>query len=100
MSGDSQPDGGRNSYLRLVRRDVPEEIARFEIESDPYANMLGTGTRSSGQPQLRLLKDGEAPEEPDRRRHPVLTLISLVIIVVWIVLPAGLLILSRTGTWP
>lgn len=101
MSGDVNPSDGRNAYIDLVRGDVPDEIARFGIGSDPSANVLGTGERVGSGAHLRLVGDDEMVDEPAaRRQHPVLTFVSLVLIVAWIVVPAGLIILSRTGTWP
>lgn len=101
MSGDSQQQEGRNAYLDLLRGGLPEEIVRFGIESDPSTNVLGTATRAAGRGHLRLVTDDEIPDQPSGwRRHPVLTVISLVLIVVWIVIPGGLIILAHTGTWP
>jgi hypothetical protein len=101
MNGDSQQEQGRNGYLDLVRGGVPEEIARFGIESDPSANVLGTGARASSRTHLRVVAGDELGDGPaPRRQHPLLTLISLVLIAAWIIVPAGLIILSHTGTWP
>lgn len=101
MSGDVNPSDGRNGYIDLVRGDIPEEIVRFEISSDPSANVLGTGERVLARRHLRLVTDDELDYEPaGRRQHPFLTFVSLVLIIAWIVVPAGLIILSRTGTWP
>ncbi len=101
MSGDVHPSDGRNGYIDLVRGDVPEEIVRFGIGSDPSANVLGTGEHVGARPNLRLVANDEiADEVSDRRQHPLLTLISVVLILIWIVVPAGLILLSHTGTWP
>lgn len=101
MSGDSQKEEGRNGYLDLIRGGVPQEIARFGIESDPSTNVLGTGTRMGPRSHLRLVTEDEIFDEREQRRqHPVVTIISLILIVVWIVVPAGLIILAHTGTWP
>lgn len=99
MSGDARPSEGRNGYIDLVRGDVPEEIVRFGIGSDPSANVLGTGQRVGSRAHLRLVTDEPGDEAPPHR-HPVLTLISLILIVAWIVVPAGLILLAHTGTWP
>jgi hypothetical protein len=101
MSGNSQHEDGRNGYLDLVRGGVPDEIARFGIGSDPSANVLGSGPRTRSRAHLRLVTDDEVTEEAaERRQHPLLTLISLILIVSWIIIPAGLVILAHTGTWP
>lgn len=101
MSTESDDDQGRNGYLDLVRGTVPEEIAAFGIGNDPSANVLGTRSSTNGASYLRVVRVDEPDEDEDTRRgHPLLTAISLVLIVVWIVVPAGLLILTRTGTWP
>lgn len=101
MSGDVNPSDGRNGYIDLVRGDVPEEIVRFGIGSDPSANVLGTGERVGTRRHLHLVTEDEIAHEPAaRRQHPFLTFVSLVLIIAWIVVPAGLIILSRTGTWP
>jgi hypothetical protein len=101
MSTESDDDQGRNGYLDLVRGTVPEEIAAFGIGNDPSANVLGTRSSTNGASYLRVVRVDEPDEDEDTRRgHRLLTAISLVLIVVWIVVPAGLLILTRTGTWP
>jgi hypothetical protein len=101
MSGDVRPSEGRNGYIDLVRGDVPEEIVWFGIGSDPSANVLGTGERVGARSHLRLVTDDELTDvDRGSRRHPVLTLISLLLIVAWIVVPAGLILLSHTGAWP
>lgn len=101
MNGDSDASRGRNGYADLVRGDVPEEIARFGISNDPSANVLGTGQRAGGTTYLRLVTPDETLDEPAApRQHPFLTAVSLILIAAWIIVPAGLIILSRTGTWP
>jgi hypothetical protein len=101
MNGDTEQDDGRNGYLDLVRGGVPRDIARFGIESDPSTNVLGTGTRIGPRSHLRLVTDDEFSDDLERsNQHPVLTIISLVLILVWVVVPAGLVILAHTGTWP
>ena len=98
---DTQHEDGRNGYLDLVRGSVPDEIVRFGIESDPSTNVLGTGVRVGPRAHLRVVTDDEIWDEPERgRRHLVLTSVSVLLIIVWIVVPAGLIILAHTGTWP
>jgi hypothetical protein len=101
MSGDSQRGEGRNGYLDLVRGDLPDEIVEFEIRSDPSANVLGTGAGRAGRAHLRLVLPDEDEDEPVRKgQHPALTIISLILVAAWIIVPAGLIFLAHTGTWP
>ena|SRR5579884_2060283 len=99
--GSSDREPGRNGYIDLVAGSVPEEIADFTINNDPYANVLGTSPRTRTATHLWVVPDEHAPDEvPTRLRHPWLTAISIVMIVVWIVIPAGLVIMSHIGALP
>lgn len=85
-----QPRRSVNPYVDALSGVDPPEIARFELHTDPYANML---------PRLGSMTPGEGsepvnPEEPERDRHPWLVVVSVALILI-LILPAMIVVFAK-----
>lgn len=85
MNGKKRP-----RHLRVVRPEdtLPEELANFERRTDPYANML---PGISSVSLFQTLGEGVSLR---RRGHPVLALVSLVLLILF-TLPVVLMFVQQ-----
>lgn len=76
-----------NAYMDAVTGSRPRELVQFELNTDPYANMI---------PRVSTMTSGEeSPEDSgSRRRSPVVVAISLLLIAV-LVLPITAEVFAR-----
>jgi hypothetical protein len=78
-----------NPYVDIVAGSQPREIVEFEMDTDPYANMLpGISNIRAARTIARGVRSGAGG------RHPVLVAVSLLLLFV-LVLPAILSIISQ-----
>lgn len=78
-----------NPYLDAVEGGQPREIVDFEMDTDPYANML------PGISNIRAARTiARGVEQGKRGGHPAIVAVSVLLLII-LVLPAVLMIVSQ-----
>jgi hypothetical protein len=86
-----RPESGpTNVCADAVLGSQPREIANFELNTDPYANMVP----SSGRPSIGRVDD---PEDDGRRKRSPLFVAISILMVLLLILPPLAVVLSRLG---
>jgi hypothetical protein len=84
---DASSPESMNPYAEAVAGDRPPELIRYDLNTDPYANVIPNPNRFSQEDNL----DGDVPQ---RRRNPLMVAVSLTLIVI-LVLPVMAEVFSR-----
>jgi hypothetical protein len=78
-SAHDSPHTSVNPYVEAVRGEQPRDLTTFELNTDPYANIIPS-------PGRMAVEASGIERDEKRRRNPLLVAVSLILIVV-LVLP-------------
>lgn len=77
-----------NPYRDAVSGTRPREIVEFELNTDPYANMLPRVASVSRSPSE------EDTEDSGRKRNPILVVVSILLVAI-LILPVMVEVFAR-----